>query len=755
MNPDEALVDPNNELLNTIMDGHEQIKAEAPPATSEERGERDPADSDPEAQSLQETLGLPEQTRETEAALATLYGSSFPLLNSNPDEKDWIMWAQDLWTTLGAGVQRRLHLVERNRLYKYGIQWITSNNFGPWSEPKKPRDAARIVENCIAPALNQRTQIVSEQRPGFRVRPVTNDPDDLRKANAKQRALEYQYDQQGMQQIIREATTWAGTDGVSFLELYWDPDAGPWHEASYGQAQEGQEGQQAEEAPQGPMGDVRCRVRRIEQVRVSSNAKANQRPWLWIVRDVMSQAEAVRIYGPEVSDQSDSPAMPDALLTTNYPMIKGGFPLPQVDELLLNQKTVERFTIYCEKSLGLPKGLTMVVVGQKLVFQGPLMFATAPMVRWTDGYPDPAFYPMAEMELWIECQQRINAIKSKWTDNVRLNAGPKLLAKENSISTETLVAGNMSVITAKGLGDLNAIVRPIESFSIGNDAKELLAAEIKRFEDLSGWNDVSRGMFAPDQSGRAILAIREQLERTFAPAVNAAALAMTDWGKMTCAVMAYGYDYPRYLGIEGTGRPDLAEAITQDDMDGVADVFIDPETLMPMPQSLKLFLLKDMYTMGLMDVRETRRRMPFGNVRDLSTPDEDQEARARRVCQAIRKTGNPLALPLLWQDDEAIHQDILQRELILDDTQEMPIRMAANQRWMMLANQSMMKMGMGGPMPPGGGAPQGGGQSQGMPAKDQPFASTSPGVAAKTSGMDDGNMAVRKFDSQQRSMEQQ
>jgi hypothetical protein len=468
----------------------------------------------------------------------------------------------------------------------------------------------------------------------------------------------------------------------------------------------------------------------------------------------MARSEAVKVYGEEVAPEEGTPDRPDALLSLNYPLIKQGYTLPTMDELLLNQEVVERFTIYCDKSLGLPEGLTLVVVGKKLVHIGPLMYGVIPMVRCTDGYPDPAFYPQAEMELWIECQQRINAVKSRWVDNIRLNAGPKLLAKENAISTETLVAGNMSVIGVKGLGGLSEIARPLESFSVGIDAKELLAAEIKRFEDLSGWNDTSRGQFASDQSGRAILAIREQLERVFAPAVNATAKAMTEWGKISCSVMAWGYDYPRFLGVQGSNRPDLAEAITNDDMDGVTDVFVDPETLMPMPQSLRLFLIKDMFQTGMMGIQEARRRMPFANVRDLSTPDEDQEARAHRVCQAIKQSGDSMALPLLWQDDESIHQDVLQRTLIMPDDVPYEIRMAANERWMMLAQQASMKAMQ---LPPsGGGAPQGMKPGQGgqLSPQEKPLAGTNPGVATKPNSMGDGDKTVQDFESRQKTMEQ-
>lgn len=720
----------------------ELIRQSAQPATSEERDTVDPL----LPMNVTQDLELPELDPEMKAALTTLYGADFPLLNTDPSkEEDWVSWVRHSWDRLGPGVQRRLHLTQRNRLFKQGIQWISSTGFGPWREPPRPRESVKVVENMIGPALNQRVQIIAEQRPGFRVRPSTSDQDDLKRAEAKQLALEYQYDQQEMEGIIREAAYWSGTDGVSFLELYWDPDAGPWHE-EYVSSEDGADMKKK----QGPLGDVKTRVRRIEQVRVSANATANRKPWFWVIHDVMSKQEAIRLFGVDLFGDNVSPDVTENLFH-NYPLARSGYQLPNVDELLLEQEKVSRFTVYCEKSLALPKGLTLVVVGDKLVYQGPLLIGTVPMVRWPDGSPDPSFYPAPEMDLWIDSQMRVNAIKTKWVENVRVNSGPKLLAKENSISPETMTSGNMTVISAKGLGGLSEIVKTIESFSVGDDAKELLAMEKKVFEDLSGWNDTSRGSLPMDndQSGRAILAIREQLERIFAPMVNAGAKSMTEWAKISCSWMAWGYDIPRNVGVEGRSRPDLTRALMADDFDGVSDIFIDPETLMPMPRPLRLFLLKDLFQQGMMSMQEYRRRLPFAWTRSIGTPDEDHEARAKRCAEGIR---NGQILPVLWQDNEAIHQDVLERELILPDDIDPMVREMAIQRWTQLAMQAQAKMGVTPPLPQQQGKPSKG-QSPG--AAQQPFGATNPGIAAQTTSMSNGDRAVRQFDSQQRSVEQQ
>lgn len=692
------------------------------------------------------------------SVMEAMYGAAFPLLDPSNGEEEWAAWPENLWESLGSGVRARLHLVERNRLFRQDIQWVSSQGFGPWREPPRPKDAARVVDNRIGPALDQRLQIITEQRPGFRAKPASQDMGDMKRAEAQQLALEYQYDQQEMLSHIRELGYWAGTDGVSFGEVYWDPEAGPWHEwQTYdkqgAQTPAGSDGMPAATPFRSKLGDVQTRVRRIEQVRVSPNASATRKPWFVVLRDVLPKGEAIRLHGSNVVNAETASETADDASVGSVPKIRSGYVLPEAEELYSEQDLVDRFTIYCERSEFLPQGLTLIVVGKKIVFKGPLLFGCLPVFRFTDGSSDPAYFPRPIMDSWIDPQMRINAVLSKWVENVRINSGMRFVSKPGGVVGETTVGGTLNVVEVKGIGNLTELVKEVEGFSLAPDAKELLAIEVRRFEALSGDNDVSRGSFSAEQSGRAILAIREQLERIFSPPVQAASEAMTHWAKITLSAMHWGYDIPRTIGVTGSGRPDLARELSSDDFDGVTDVFIDPETLMPMPRALRLFLLKEMFSQQLMSPQEYRRRLPFAWTRSLGSPDEDHEARARRVAEAIRRTGNPAALPILWQDNEAIHQDVLERELILPDNTPEPMRKAAIMRWSLLAQQAMMKMGG---MMPGAGVPPGGpgnnkqaGQ-QGLSPNEQPFQGTSPGIAASSystiGGGSDQQASSQEFD---------
>ena len=649
---------------------------------------------------------------ENDAALRrALYGHDFPAADDDTDIEPsaWAAWCRGLWDSRREAVQMHLHLVERNRLFRAGQQWISAQGLGPWREPARPRDAARVVYNMVDKALDQRLQIMMDQKPGFSVTPVTQDPEDRRKAQAQQMALEYQYEQQEMSRMAREASFWAQTDGVSFWHEYWNPNRGPWDERMGDIA-----GQKK------PMGDLSCQTLRVEQVRVSPNATATQKPHWVIIREVISRSEAAYRYGVAGLDAANT-----MLSTSNGPTYSGSegmgsWVLSQTTvgegQRLRDEDVTERFTVYLEPHPDvLPEGLQMVVVGDEVVFgPSPLMWNVIPLVPIRDGSSDPSYYPRPIMEQWIDHQMRVNALLSKWIENIRVNAGGRFLTRPNAIATETFMGGVTSMIEIRGAGPMSDSIQPVQGFSVGNDVKEALALEKSAFENASGWNTVSRGQVT-GESGRAIIASREQLERVFSPCVTALAIAYTDWGKISLAGMAWGYDMPRSLGAIGKGRPDLARAVSSSDFDGQSDVKVEATSMMPMPMAFRMYMLDNWLQTGVIDMKEYRRRQMFAVATNISSPDDDQEARAKRVADAIRM--QTFVPEMRWVDDEAIHQDVLQRELLLQDDVDPQIIAAAMARWTELANQVKRKEGA---MPAMAVPPTGAGPGSGPAAASVP-----------------------------------
>ena len=131
--------------------------AQAQPRLGEE-GEHEQGDEDRDE--------LDERERERKSALRSAYGEDFPLaMDTTPTEDDWVTWIKARWEAHRGGVQDNIYDSQRNRLFRRGIQWISSTaNRGAWREPPLPKDAVRAVDNQIGPALDWALQVLSEQR---------------------------------------------------------------------------------------------------------------------------------------------------------------------------------------------------------------------------------------------------------------------------------------------------------------------------------------------------------------------------------------------------------------------------------------------------------------------------------------------------------------------------------------------------------------------------------------------------------------
>lgn len=691
----------------------------------------------PPAPALDDALA--QQEAQEHAAAEAMYGRDFPLLDQDEntddvDEAAWVRFARSLVDSRSAAVAERLHMAYRNRRMAAGDQWISSISPLQWRTPPATSDQARVVWNVIKPALNLRLDIITDQRPGFRTSPTRFTADAMQKAEARQAFLEYQWNQQKLLQIIREAGYWAQRDGVSFLHVHWEPEAGPWEEYTVPTGTVSPQGEEEQEAVSMPAGDIRTRVYRMDQVYVSANATANERPYFWVLRDEIPVGAAVQQHDASVADTRTTGAGGD-MGNRNRAPSTWWQRTDDEDARFLETKTTERLIVYLERSSVLPNGLMFIVVGDTVVLSPmPLPTSKAPVVRLTDGSSDPAFYPAAVMEDWLDEQVQINAAASKWVDAIRRGAGGQMVARAGAVSTDTLVAGLTRIIEVNDAGPVGDAIQWIHPPEIGQDILEFIKYVKEQFENKSGDTPAARGQFSAEASGRAILAQREALERIFTPSVMAAANASQEWGMHSIDWARWGYDEAREIAVVGNNRGYLARMITAEDMDGVADVIVDPETLMPLPRAMRLFLLDDLYAKKVIDANEYRRRLPFGFVQQIDSHDTDHTNRAKRIVDAIKRVANGEQVPippLLWQDNEAIHQDVLERDLILDDESPEQARQLALQRWTELANQQQQKMGGGPPQPGAPGPPMASGvKKPQMPPRIAPMLGTSPGMAS-------------------------
>ena len=592
------------------------------------------------------------------------FGVDFPELTSTngPDWRRWIEGQRRKQEPIMR--DKRLHW-SRHRHFRNGHQWISTRDGRLWREPQSDVNDLRPVLNVVGPALDFRLGIISEQRPGFRHEPIGGGIAGREAADAQQAVAEYYFYVLRAWQTFLDAWFHAQTDGVSFVHVYIDQTKGPMQEdldlippnderfaglkaQGYEVGQDGllilpyqDEGVIAPPgAPSRTMfkGEIAHRVLLAHEVLFSPEARSINGPTepraRWALVRRMRDVNEARIETGDptiesemvITSQSDVLDMP---IDRSMGWQRGLPPFPTRRQRVIDG--VPEYILWIppdQYEPGLEKGIWMRLVGNVIVERGDeLPGGIIPLARFTDGSSDTDIFPRPVMSDWIGDQTSVNALLGALLKHARYFAGGRMLANSGTLLEESYSSIVGSLVEYKGMKP-----EVFPATQANPDAWRLLDWLIKKLEDKTGWSDIARGQMsqsgsAQDVSGRAVLAAQQLFERTFGPVVRASAEGATEWSHLIVRYAQWLFDEPRLIPAVG-GRGDLAKRISSEKLGDRPLVYVDAETLMPMPRALRAQLLEDQLDKGRISLPTYQRRNPYADIRDIQMGDTDQWQRA-------------------------------------------------------------------------------------------------------------------------------
>ena len=671
------------------------------------------------------------------------YGPAFPdpkLLNAAKDERErgrlWRNWIDSvIQMQQGAMQDKRLHWT-RHRLFRWGHQWISTRDGRKWREMEARSNRVRKVFNVIGPGLDFRLALLQEQKPGWRAEPIPGMGIDGREtADAQQSLVEWHFRTQKMWRMLNLAYGNAQTDGVCWLELYIDKNAGPVIERvepvdSNDDRYVGLKAQGYREEdglimlPLGPSqevldpdaspstfrgGEIRTRMVRANETYADLEAETIRGPnnacrWFMIRRP--RDLNDARIETGRMDLEMDSSARWADIYADGMDFQQRwamGLPPYPRRRIKHDEANVWDFTIYItpDDDIG-PNGKYVRIVGDVELKTGELPGGVIPIVRVTDGSNDQELFPRPVMSDWISDQVSVNALGSKILEYARMHSGTRLMALKDTLIEETWTNIVGSIITYRGQQP-----KDLPPPRVSPDLWSMFTQMVARLQDAIGNNDPARGKVSnvasgfQDVSGRAVLGARELAERQFGPMIRAAADAMSDWAELVIVYAQHLYTTDRLIPM--VGRGDLAKRINSETLKGQPNVYMDPETLMPLPRALRNQMLIDHLDKGVISLAEYRKRSPYAEVRSLTMGDTDQHDRAQWVNTTIEENWKEYAkmdalelfsvdagLAIFWQDNPEIHMNAL-NDIILDDRKPWEMRKLAADRWGIYAELARSK----------------------------------------------------------------
>lgn len=662
-----------------------------------------------------------------------VYGTNFP----DPAEQDGAKWRAWLDSRVkeqeGIIRDKRLHWA-RHRHFRAGRQWISQRDGRVWREMDNDKNELRMTLDLIGPTLDFRLGIIDEQRPGFKALPLGFGVRAREMAEAQQRVAEHYYHCLKGQLLMREAAGYAQTDGAAFIRVFVDKNGGPvvkdvrmveQTDARY--ADLVAQGYEVDEATQqvvlpmdeeGNIAPVGSEVREYNEGDIGSdviqahevwfdpeansvNGPHRRAKWAFIMRVRNLQSARIETGDPKLPAESSNIAR-DPVLDSVDTAVMGSFqrglpPFPMARQER-GETTVEFFLyIAPNKEAGLDKGLWRRIVGNKLMGgSDELPGGKIPLARLSDGSSDSSMFPRPVVSTWVPDQLTINALVTKIVEHVRLWAAGRVISQKG-----TMVSESFTTITGSLMEYTGAKPELLDAPRLVPDIWSSLQFFVKKLEDKGGWNDLARGRVTgegsnfEDISGRAILAAGERLERTFGPMIRATADGMSELAVLWVDYCRWLFETPRMLNI--VGRGDLAKAIDGKDLGYDSTVYMDPESLMPMPRAVKQQLLFEMLKIGLITAEQFNKRAPYAEVRDINMGDTEQWERAQWINTSLQERweemsqaaqSDPMSafvpemggIAVLWQDDVAAHKRAL-LEIALDERKPLPLKDLALSRW--------------------------------------------------------------------------
>lgn len=683
----------------------------------------------------------PELTRHER--LKAKYGGTFPDLDAMKDlgprakGEQWVQWLQDqLEVQSGTMRDKQLHWT-RHRLFRWGHQWISSRDGRTWREPEARNNRVRRVFNIIGPGLDFRLGILQEQRPGWKHEPLPGQGTGGREvAEAQQSLVEHVYKTQKIWRLSVLCYAQAQTDGVAFLQVYVDKNKGPSvqrirrvsaederHDgliaAGYDVDDDGsvvlplgpshEALDPGSEASSFQAGEICTRLLLASEVFSDPEAETVNGPnvparWMLVRRPRDLQAARTETNDPELESDGDAryTDLYGNAMDTTQRWSMGLPPFPR-KRLARNEENVWDWTVYLSPDPDIGKdGLCVRVLGRTQVSSKKLIKGVIPLARITDGSSDTDMFPRPDMSDWISEQATVNALGSKIMEYSRMHAGSRLLSLKDTMIEETYNNITGSIIEYRGK-------KPdvLEPPRVSPDLWGMFRDSVSRLENLIGHNDLNRGQVSnvdsgfQDVSGRAILGAREMSERQFGPMIRAAADGLTDWAEIVVLYAQHLYQTPRLIPM--VGRPDLAKALKAEDIAGPPSVFLDPQTLVPLPRALRNQMLVDHLDRGMISQAEYAKRSPYAEIQNLNMGEVDQWNRAQWIntmleerweeyeaMDAIEMYAPASGIPVVWQDVPETHMSALE-ELVLDDRKPEGLRKLARDRWGLYAELARSK----------------------------------------------------------------
>ncbi|MBQ9514435.1 MAG: hypothetical protein IJR66_05635 [Clostridia bacterium] len=331
----------------------------------------------------------------------------------------------------------------------------------------------RRVFNHIAPLIESRLSKLARINPEIKVKPKSDDDDDVSKAYVAEKLIEGAFSNSDLQKVVKEATSWSETCGTAFYKVIWNNNGGSF----LGQV----EGKDVYEGD----AEIICvspfeifpdnlYTEKTEDLRSIIHAKAVSVDTVKEKYGVSVIGEAIDVFGLE----------PNGKLNAN------------------GKKVMNNAVIVIEKyerpSEEFPNGRLITVAGDKLLYYGDLPYKNGknkerrfPFIKQVSNKIPGCFFGSSIIERLIPVQRAFNAVKNRKHEFMNRLSSGILTVEDGSVDVDDIAEEGLNPGKVLVYRQGSKAPEIMEEGAIPPDFNDEENKLIQEFVTISGVSDVS------------------------------------------------------------------------------------------------------------------------------------------------------------------------------------------------------------------------------------------------------------------------
>lgn len=526
----------------------------------------------------------------------------------------------------------------------------------------------REVFNHVAPNVEVRLAKMSRMRPILKVRPGSNEPQDVRATKVGSHLLQTIYYDKKMKAKQADVNAWCEATGTCLIKNTWNPEAGKLigYQAIIDPSSGQVTGQQ--EIREGDLDSVVCPPQEI-----FPDSCYHQE-----TEDCRSILHAKAFHIDEIEETWDKKVEPEevAVAQLQRSMVgTGGLGYGQIGDHSYGIVKMKDHALVKElwerPSKKYPQGRLIIIASNKLLYAGPLPYRvgengayTLPFTKQVCIKVPGIFFGKAVTERLIPLQRRYNALRNRKAEYLNRAAIGQYSVEEDSVNIDEFEenAGSPGYISQRRAGSQPPT--PIQTPPLPAAFETELSELLQEFSILSGVSEISRQSNAPTgvKSGVALQLAMEQDDTRLSSTIANIEDSILENGKQWLRL--YKQFAQGYRTLRSIGKNNVVELMdfTASDLSS-DDVLIEPYSANAESPAQRRQMVFDLLQSGLLTDPDTGRMskdiraqvldmIELGNWEMADDADGLHIARAERE-NFVMKQGQP-ALPVDY-DDHILH----------------------------------------------------------------------------------------------------